>query len=115
LSQAISGGGGIIKSGAGPMVLSAVNSFTGGLTINQGPAIITGSTGNVGVNTGGVLSGTGNGTTTGKATNVVLAGGSIRPGASAADGNVGTLAMSSLNALSGDIRPDIANARSYDR
>src|SRR5206468_1155789 len=48
-------------------------------------------------------------------TNVVLAGGSIRPGATSADGNVGTLAMSSLNAVSGDIRPDLVNASSYDR
>jgi autotransporter-associated beta strand protein len=111
LSNSISGTGGIEKNGLGEVVLSSTtNSLTGPVNINAGALTVTGSlpaNGHTTVNAGGVLAGAGNGVTTGRLGNVTLSGGSIHPGPTAADGNIGTLSISSLTIQSGNLRFDI--------
>ncbi|MCX6335202.1 MAG: autotransporter-associated beta strand repeat-containing protein [Bacteroidia bacterium] len=65
LNGQISGNGALIKNGAGALLLSASNTFSGGVTINEGDISLLGSTGN----TSGVGSGT-----------VTLNGGSLNMG-----------------------------------
>jgi autotransporter-associated beta strand protein len=65
LNGQISGPGAIIKNGAGALLLSASNTFSGGVTINEGDVSLLGSTGNT--------SGLGSGT-------VTLNGGSLNMG-----------------------------------
>jgi fibronectin-binding autotransporter adhesin len=112
----------------GTLVVSGTNSGNGGFTVNGGASaslagtlLVTGAimgTGAINVNGntfGGTLTGTGNGTTTGKLLgDVNLASGSnLRPGAAAADGQVGTLVMNNVN-FSGDYRFDITSGSSND-
>src|SRR6185436_5813456 len=102
--------------------LVGTNSYTGDTIVNAGQLINAGSlpnspnininsTGtfiangtmnsaaNVTVNSGGVLSGAG------QASNVILQdGGTIRPGASSADGSIGTLTLNNLTANGGSFR-----------
>jgi len=90
-SGAISGGGGVNKTGSGTLSLSGSNGYTGTTLISGGTLQVTGSlfgAGTVTVANGGTLSGTGS---AGKTT--VQSGGTITAGAS---GNIGTLSLSSL-------------------
>ena len=48
LAGIISGGGGLTKSGSGTLVLSAVNTYTGGTTVHSGILELAGSTGGTG-------------------------------------------------------------------
>jgi autotransporter-associated beta strand protein len=79
LNGVLSGPGGFAKTGAGSLVLSATNTFTGPVAINAGAVRVNGSTAAasaVAVNTGGTLGGTG-------AINGALAlnaGGTVAPG-----------------------------------
>ena len=67
---------GLIKTGAGSVVLSASNNYTGPTAINQGSLLVIGSlVSPVTVNNGGTLGGTGNLTS-----GTVTAGGQIAPG-----------------------------------
>src|SRR5206468_3128859 len=96
----------------GTLTLSGANLFTGGTAVNGGTLIVTGSlsAGNTTtINTGATLSGTGN------AGGVALSGGSIKPGATAADASIGTLNMSSLTVNSGDLRLDTVNSSNNDK
>jgi autotransporter-associated beta strand protein len=118
VSSPISGAGGIIKSGLGDVTISnTANSFAGNVIVNQGALIVTGAlppTSSVTVNAGGHLSGTGNGST-GHVGSVVVAGGTIVPGASELDGQVGTLTMNNLMVQGGNLRLDVADINDVDR
>ncbi len=126
----INGGlNGLTKATAGTLVLAGTNSYTGDTNVNAGVLVAAGSlpsSANINVNTGGalvvtgttsasanvtvtgVLGGNGNGSTTGVAGNVTLqSGGGIHPGASTADGTVGTLAMNTLTVNGGEFRLDL--------
>lgn len=76
-----SGTASVTKSGAGTLVLSATNTYTGTTQINAGTLVLNGSlsTGAVTVAGGGRLEGTGNGTSTGKAAGPVAISGTIAP------------------------------------
>jgi autotransporter-associated beta strand protein len=71
--------GGLVKSGAGSLTLSAANTYTGATTVNGGTLVLNGSnTGSaITVNSGGTLGGTGTG---GALT--VNSGGTVAPGTS---------------------------------
>ncbi len=92
-SGVLSGSGSLIKSGNGVLTLTGSNTFSGGVSINNGTLRANNSggsatgTGIVAINNGGTLGGTGssNGAIT------VASGGKIAPGASA-----GTLSVNSV-------------------
>ena len=66
MSNVISGTCGIEKIGAGSVILSAINTYTGPTTVSAGELLINGSVlGDVTVNPGTILGGSGDGTTTG--------------------------------------------------
>src|SRR5206468_7979919 len=91
---------------------------TGDTNVQGGTLAVTGSlatTGNVLVNSGGVLAGTGNGTTTGRVGNVILSTGAIHAGATGTDGVVVALRLNALSASSGDLRYDISTPASLDQ
>lgn len=103
VSCPIFGVGGFDKTGAGNLVLSGVNSYTGPTTISGGtvfvnsPGSLPAAT-SVTVNSGGALGGSG--TVEGAVT--VNAGGALAPGAS-----VGTLTVNNDLTLSGDLRIEV--------
>lgn len=83
VTQTLTGVGGLDKTGAGTLTLSAPNSYAGGTTVTGGTLLINGSqtlaTGLVSVSGGGILGGTGV-----SGGNLSLgAGGTLAPGASA--------------------------------
>jgi autotransporter-associated beta strand protein len=91
LTGELSGEGGFTKTGAGALVLSGVNTFTGDVAVDDGTLFISGSLaagGTVAVNANGQLAGTG---TTAKAI-TLNNGGTISPGI----GGVGTLQGTAL-------------------
>jgi autotransporter-associated beta strand protein len=103
---------------SGSLTLTNANTYTGDTNVNGGMLAVTGSlapTANINVNTGGTLAGAGDGATTGRVGNVALTGGSIHPGATAADATVGSLRLNSLAASFGDLRFDFASLTSYDQ
>jgi autotransporter-associated beta strand protein len=93
-SGAISGGGALVKTGTGALVLTASNTYSGGTTVNQGSLVVAGSLANtaVMVNGGATLGGTGS-----IGGSVTVAGGS-GPSTwgtiSLADGEAATLTLS---------------------
>lgn len=96
LSGPLSGAGNLVKTGAGLLILSATNIYSGATTINAGKLLLNGSLAAgsaVAVASGGTLGGTG--TVNGPAT--IQSGGTLSPGNS-----VGTLTFSnSLTLTSG--------------
>ena len=68
------------------------------------------------LNSGGTLSGNGDGTTTGKIGNLTMAGGAnLHPGATSADGSIGTIKLNSLTVNGGDFRYDLSTPANSDR
>ena len=77
LSSAISGSGGLAKSGSGRLVLSATNTYTGLTTIGGGQLLVNGSiAGAATVQSGGLLGGSGS--IGGDV--IVMSGGTLSPG-----------------------------------
>jgi autotransporter-associated beta strand protein len=102
----VSGAGGFIlnggEDGAGRLVLSGINTYTGPTTVNAGVLLVNGSTAAasaVTVNSGGILGGIG--TIGGPVT--VAAGGLVSPGASSQAPVIGTLTVSNNLTLAGDL------------
>jgi fibronectin-binding autotransporter adhesin len=108
----INDGAVLTKSSNGTLTFDGVNTYTGETIVNAGTISVVGSllpTGVVTVNASGTLSGTGSaGMTT------IAMGGSLRPGATGADGTVGTLTVAGL-AVSGDMRLDLIGAGNTDK
>ena len=76
LTSAISGSGGLFKSGAGTLTLDADNTYSGATTVAAGTLSVSGSvSGPVSVQAGGTLTGTGSVGTTD-----IASGGTIAPG-----------------------------------
>ena len=89
-------GCGIIKFGAGTLVLSAINTYTGPTTVSNGMLLVNGQ---IGTNTVTVAGGTlgGSGTVLGPVT--VSSGGTLAPGTSA----IGTLTINNNLTLNGNL------------
>jgi autotransporter-associated beta strand protein len=108
----INDGAVLTKSSNGTLTFAGANTYTGETIVNAGTISVVGSllpTGVVTVNTSGTLSGTGSaGTTT------IATGGSLRPGATGADGAVGMLTVAGLT-VSGDIRLDLIGTGNADK
>jgi autotransporter-associated beta strand protein len=88
-------GCGLIKIGAGTLVLSAVNTYTGPTTISNGTLLVNGQIGTNITVAGGTLGGSG--TVLGPVT--VLSGGTLAPGTSA----IGTLTINTNLTLNGNL------------
>ena len=103
IGDEIGGSGSLTKSGAGTLVLSGDNSYSGGTTVTQGELSVTGTLASaVGV-LGGTLSGTGTLTT------VTLTSGTLSPGT----GDVGTLNTGGLALGAGaNFRVDLSDSGS---
>jgi fibronectin-binding autotransporter adhesin len=120
VSGAIAGGGSLNQAGNGTLKLTGANTYTGDTNVNAGTLSVLGTlapASNLFVNNAATLSGTGNTTTSGLAGNVTLqAGANLHPGATAADGDIGTLAVNGLTVNGGDFRFDLVNPLSpYDK
>ena len=102
---------GSMNFNGGTLTLSGSNTFSGATNVSTATLIVTGSLANGSINlTNSILAGAGNGTTTGLVGKVTLNSGGIHPGASAADGSVGTLTIGNLTVNGGDMRFDVANS-----
>ncbi len=95
LSGVISGAGGFTKVGAGRLTLGALNTFTGGVSVNAGVLDVDGSLAggsDVNINSGATLTGDG-----AVNRNVVLnTGGTLQPGSSS-PGSILTVSAATLN------------------
>ncbi len=120
LSQDLGGfaGGGLVKSGAGVLALTATNSYTGPTAVNAGTLLVNGSTNSgsaVTVNSTGTLGGTG----TVNGTVGVASGGTINPGLVGTAGStaaVGKLTTGALTLSSGSTAVfDLNSSSSYDK
>jgi hypothetical protein len=105
----------------GFLTLRGIGENSGPTTVNSGILSVTGSlptTGSVIVNSGATLSGAmvGGAGGIGRVGNVTMEpGANVRAGATAADGSVGTLTMSTLTVNGGDMRFDLAGGGASDR
>lgn len=101
LRGAITSTGSIVKAGAGLLMLSATNTYSGGTTVNAGSLIVTNTsgsatgTGAVTTSAGTILGGSGIIAPTG--TNGVGIGGSVAPGVSGTNSGVGTLTFTPVD------------------
>jgi len=102
---AISGSGSVTKTGSGTLSLGATNTFTGGLTVDQGTVLLTSTRGQgattntITVNSSGVFDQGGLGITTGT---LALNGGSVINGSS--------IGPSAIDARSGSLSVQLATA-----
>ncbi len=93
LNGNITGSGGLAKNGAGTLALSGTSTFTGGVSVNAGRLVLTGTTQSlVTVSPGATLSGTGT------ASGGVVISGTLAPGNS-----IGTLTTGALTLTSGSV------------
>jgi fibronectin-binding autotransporter adhesin len=105
---ALSGTGGLTKSGAGTLLLKSAATYSGPTVVNGGTLAILGNVASstITVNQGGSVGGSGDGITTGRAGTVTIAaGGTLAPGAFA--GSAGTFTATTLT-TSGDSRFDLS-------
>jgi autotransporter-associated beta strand protein len=92
LAVSIAGANGMVKSGAGTLILSATNTYTGGTTVNQGVLKVTAASAlpdSVTVNAGGSFDWNGTGSVANNSKNAIIAG--------TGPGGLGALINSSTN------------------
>jgi autotransporter-associated beta strand protein len=107
LTGVIAQEGGIIKTGAGTLELTAANTYSGPTSIDQGTLLVSGSlsaSSPVSIRTGGTLRGNG---TIGP---IALAGGTLAPGAAVGALNSGNLAFNG-----GTLALEITDAATFDQ
>jgi autotransporter-associated beta strand protein len=99
ISSTIAGSAGLRKEGAGLLILSGANTYTGGTTVSEGTLRVNGSLAGAAVNvTGGTLAGTG---TIGGAV-TVQAGATLAPGVT-----LGTMTINSALTLAAGSRTEV--------
>jgi autotransporter-associated beta strand protein len=91
----LSGSGSLVKSGTGTLTLSAVNTFSGGTTVNAGTLLVNGALLDVTVQSGAVLAGSGS-----VARVTIGNGGTLAPGLAV---TTGTLYTSNLTVQAGGV------------
>jgi len=98
LTGPISGfGKSVTKTGAGAVVFSVANTYTGATLVTEGTLFVNGTagTGSVSTSAGTTLGGTGTVSPTGA--NSVILGGALAPGTPGTNGGVGTLTFTPVN------------------